>query len=175
LLVLKIDSHKSNRLGVILFTSPAPESVEFLNKFQRLQRLFKLILKSVIGDHKKVVDNFIILLVLKFDSHKSDRLEVVLFTNSVTESVQILYRFQRLNCLLKLMLQSVHGRYKKVLDAFLIFLVLKFHNHRPDSVSVMNFTNWLLCSVHHQNRFRKLNCLIWLSKVFWCLLFLVKY
>jgi hypothetical protein len=136
LLVLKIDSHKSNRLGVILFTSPAPESVEFLNKFQRLQRLFKLILKSVIGDHKKVVDNFIILLVLKFDSHKSDRLEVVLFTNSVTESVQIL-------------LQSVHGRYKKVVDAFLIFLVLKFHNHRPDSVRVMNFTNWLLCSVRH--------------------------
>jgi hypothetical protein len=149
LLVLKIDSHKSNRLGVILFTSPAPESVEFLNKFQRLQRLFKLILKSVIGDHKKVVDNFIILLVLKFDSHKSDRLEVVLFTNSVTESVQILYRFQRLNCLLKLMLQSVHGRYKKVVDAFLILLVLKFHNHRPDSVRVMNFTNWLLCSVRH--------------------------
>jgi hypothetical protein len=26
--------------------------------------------------------------VLKFDSHKSDRLEVMLFTNSVTESVQ---------------------------------------------------------------------------------------
>jgi hypothetical protein len=44
--------------------------------------------------YRKVVDNFIILLVLKFESHKSDRLEVVLFTNSVTESVQILYRFQ---------------------------------------------------------------------------------
>jgi hypothetical protein len=28
------------------------------------------------------------------------------------------------------MLQSVHGRYNKVVDAFLIFLVLKFHNHR---------------------------------------------
>ena len=79
-------------------------------------------LKSVIGGHKKVVDNFIILLVLKFDSHKSDRLEVVLFTNLVTESVQILYIFQRLNCLLKLILQSVHGRYKKVVDAFLSFL-----------------------------------------------------
>jgi hypothetical protein len=50
-------------------------------------------LKSV-GGHKKVVYNFIILLVLKSDSHKSDRLEVVLFTNSVTESVQFLYRFQ---------------------------------------------------------------------------------
>jgi hypothetical protein len=65
----------------------------------------------------------------------------VLFINSVTESVQILYRFQRLNYLLKLVLHSVHGRYKKVVYAFLILLVLKFHNHRPDSVRVMNFTN----------------------------------
>jgi hypothetical protein len=88
------------------------------------------------------------LLVLRYDSHKSDHLEVVLFTNLVTESVQILYRFQRLNYLLKLILQSVHGHYKKVVDAFIILLVLKFHNHMPDSLRVMNFTNWLLCSVH---------------------------
>jgi hypothetical protein len=80
--------------------------------------------------------------VLKFDSHKSNRLEVMPFTNSVTESVQILYRFQKLHCLLKLMSQYVHGRYKEVVDAFLILLVLKFHNHRPDSLRVMNFTNW---------------------------------
>jgi hypothetical protein len=86
--------------------------------------------------------------VLKSDSHKFDRLEVMLFTNSVTESVQFLYRFQKLHCLLKLMLQSVHGRYKKVVDDFLILLLLKFNNHRPDSLRVMNFTNWLLCSVH---------------------------
>jgi hypothetical protein len=59
----------------------------------------------------KVVYNFIVLLVLKFDSHKSDRLGVMLFTNSVTESVHFLYRFQKLHCLLDLMLQSVHGRY----------------------------------------------------------------
>jgi hypothetical protein len=111
---------------------------------------------SVEMAYRKVVDNFIVLLLLKFDSHKSDRLGVMLFTNSVTESVQILNRFQKLHCLLKLMLQSVHGRYKKVVDAFLILLVLKFHNHRPDSLRVMNFTNWLLCSVHCQNRFRKL-------------------
>jgi hypothetical protein len=51
--------------------------------------------------YRRVVYNLIILLVLKFDGHKSDRLEVVLFANSVTESVQFLYRFQRLNCLLK--------------------------------------------------------------------------
>jgi hypothetical protein len=120
-------------------------------------------LKSVIDDHKKVVDNIIILLVLKFDSHKSDRLEAMLFINSVTESAQILYIFQKLYCLPNLMLQSVHGHYKKVVDAFLILVVLKFHNHRPDSLRVMNFTNWLLCSVHYQNRFRKLNCLIWLN------------
>jgi hypothetical protein len=113
--------------------------------------------------YRKVVDNFIILLLLKFDSHRSDSLGVMLFTNSVTESVQILYRFQKLHCLLKLMLQSVHGSYKKVVDVFAILLVLKFHNHRPDSLGVMNFANRLLCSVHHQNRFWKLRCLIQLS------------
>jgi hypothetical protein len=78
---------------------------------------------SVDRCYRKVVDNFIILLVLKIDRHKSDRLVVMLFTNSVTESVRILYRFQKLHCLLNLMLQSVHGRYKKVVDAFLILLV----------------------------------------------------
>jgi hypothetical protein len=110
--------------------------------------------------YRKVIGNFIILLVLKFDSHRSNSLGVMRFTNSVTESVQILYRFQKLHCLFNLLLQSVNGRYKKVIDAFLILLVLKFHNHRPDSLRVMNFTNCLLCSVHRQNRFRKLCCLI---------------
>jgi hypothetical protein len=43
--VLKIGSHKPDRLGAVLFTSPAPESVEFLNRFQKLQWLLKLILK----------------------------------------------------------------------------------------------------------------------------------
>jgi hypothetical protein len=95
-----------------------------------------------------VVDNFIILLVLKFGRLKSDRLGVMLFTNSVPESVQILYRFQKLHCLLKLMLESVLVDYNKVVDAFLILLVLKFHNHMSDSLGVMNLTNWLLCSVH---------------------------
>jgi hypothetical protein len=61
---------------------------------------------SVENPYRKVVDNFIILLVLKFDSHKSHRLKVMLFTNSVNESVQFPYRFQKLNCLLKLMIQS---------------------------------------------------------------------
>jgi hypothetical protein len=37
--------------------------------------------------YRKVVDNMIILLVLKFDRHKSDRLGVMIFINSVTESV----------------------------------------------------------------------------------------
>jgi hypothetical protein len=97
-------------------------------------------LKSVIGGHKKVVDNFITLLLLKSDSHKPDLLEVMLLVSSVTESVQFRYKFQKLHCLLKLMLQSVHGHYKKVVYAFLILLVLKFHNHRLDSLGVMNFT-----------------------------------
>jgi hypothetical protein len=79
---------------------------------------------SVEKSYRRVVDNLIILLVLKFDRHKSDRLGVILFTNSVTKSVQILYRFQRLNCLLKLILQSVHGHYNKVVDACLMLLVV---------------------------------------------------
>jgi hypothetical protein len=83
-------------------------------------------LKSVIGGHKKVVDNFIKLLVLEFDSHKSDRLEVMLFTNLVTESVQFMYRFQRSHCLLKFSLESVLVNYKKVVDNILILLVLNF-------------------------------------------------
>jgi hypothetical protein len=112
----------------VLFTSPAPESVEFLNRFQKLQWLIKLMLKSVIGVHKKVVDNYIILLVLKFDSHRSDSLGVIIFTNSVTEYVQILYRFQKLHCLPNIMLESVLVDYKKVVDNFRILLVLKFHN-----------------------------------------------
>jgi hypothetical protein len=78
--------------------------------------------------YRKVVDNFIILLVLKFDSHRSDSLGVMLFTNSVTESVQFLYRFQKLHCLPNVMLESVLVDYKKVVDAFLILLVLTFHN-----------------------------------------------
>jgi hypothetical protein len=98
--------------------------------------------------YRKVVDNLIFLLVLKFEGHKSDRLGVMIFTNSVTESVQILYRFQKLHCLPNVILESVLVDYKKVVDAFLILLVLKFHNHRPDSLGVMNFTDWLLCSVH---------------------------
>jgi hypothetical protein len=83
-------------------------------------------LKSVIGGHKKVVDNFIKLLVLEFDSHKSDRLEVMLFTNLVTESVQFMYRFERSHCLLKFSLESVLVNYKKVVDNILILLVLNF-------------------------------------------------
>jgi hypothetical protein len=54
------------------------------------------------------------------------------------------------------MLESVLVNYNKVVEAFLILLVLKFHNYRPDGLRVMNFTDWLLCSVHRQNRFRKL-------------------
>jgi hypothetical protein len=79
----------------------------------------------------------------KMHELRIDCLEAMIFTNSVTESIQILYRFQKLHCLPNVMLQSVYGRYKKVVDAFLILLVLKFHNHRPDRLGVMNFTNWL--------------------------------
>jgi hypothetical protein len=113
-------------------------------------------LKLVIGGHKKVVDNFITLHVLNSDSHKPDRLEVMLFTSSVTESIQFLYRFQRSHCLLKFSLESVLVNYKKVVYNFLILLVLNFHDNKTDSLRVMSFIRGLLYSVHCQNRFRKL-------------------
>jgi hypothetical protein len=45
LLVQKFDNHKPDRLGVVFFASPASESVEFLDGFQKLQWLLKLMLK----------------------------------------------------------------------------------------------------------------------------------
>jgi hypothetical protein len=45
--------------------------------------------------YRRVVDNFIILLMLKFDSHKSGNLGVILFTNSVTESVQFFVQISK--------------------------------------------------------------------------------
>jgi hypothetical protein len=50
----------------------------------------------------KLVDNFFILLVLKFHDHRSCSLENMIFLNPVPESVQILYRFRKLDCLPKL-------------------------------------------------------------------------
>jgi hypothetical protein len=41
--------------------------------------------------------------------------------------------------LLKLSLESVLVNYKKVVDNWLIFLVLNFHDKKPDSLIVMNF------------------------------------
>jgi hypothetical protein len=83
----------------------------------------------------------------------------MLFTSSVTKSVQFLYRFQRLHCFLKFSLGSVLVNYNKVIDNFLILLVLKFHDHKPDSLRIIYFTKWLLCSVHCWDRFQKLYCL----------------
>jgi hypothetical protein len=65
----------------------------------------KLIMFSVEKPHKRVVDNLIILLVLKFDTHKPDCLGVVLFTSPAPESVEFLNRFQKLQWLLKLILK----------------------------------------------------------------------
>jgi hypothetical protein len=118
---------------------------------------------SIEKSYRKVVDNFINLLVLKFDSHKSDRLDVMLFISSVIESVQFRYRFQRSHCLLKFSLESVLVNYKKVVDNFLIILVLKFYDNKPDSWRVINFIRWLLNPIHCQNRFRRLYCLNWLN------------
>ena len=44
------------------------------------------IIFSVEKSYRRIVDNLIILLVLKFDSHKPNRLGVVLFTSPAPES-----------------------------------------------------------------------------------------
>jgi hypothetical protein len=67
-------------------------------------------------------------------------LEVILLTSPRLESIQIGYIFQRLQCFLKLSLESVLFEHKKVVDNFLVLLGLKFHDHTPDSLGVMNFT-----------------------------------
>jgi hypothetical protein len=72
--------------------------------------------------YRKVVDNFLILLVLKFDGHRSDSLGVILLTGLVSEYVQVLSRFKRLYCLTKLNIESVLSNYKEVVVIFLIFL-----------------------------------------------------
>jgi hypothetical protein len=71
--------------------------------------------------------------------HKSDRLEIMLFKSSVTEYVQFLYRFQRLHYLLMFGFKSVLVNYKKLVDNFLIFHVLNFHDHKLYSLRFMNF------------------------------------
>jgi hypothetical protein len=50
----------------------------------------------------KVIDNFFILLVLKFHGHRFSSLGIMIFPSPVSESVQILYRFRKLDCLAKL-------------------------------------------------------------------------
>ena len=42
------------------------------------------------------------------------------------------------------MMFSVNVVNTKVVDNFLIFLFLKFHDFRPDGLRVIDFTSWLL-------------------------------
>jgi hypothetical protein len=55
------------------------------------------------------------------------------------ESIQFRYRFPRSHCLLKFSLESVLVNYKKVVDNFLIILLLNFNDNKPDNLRVMNF------------------------------------
>jgi hypothetical protein len=73
--------------------------------FCRAVCLINQIMFSVEKSYRRVVDNMVILLVQKFDSHKPDRLGVVFFTSPTPESVEFLNRFQKLQWLLKLMLK----------------------------------------------------------------------
>jgi hypothetical protein len=83
---------------------------------------------SVEKSYRRVVNNLIILLVQKIDSHKPDHLEVVLFTSPAPEHYYL-------------------GGYKKVVDNFIILLVLKFERHKSDRLGVMLFTNSVTESV----------------------------
>ena len=47
----------------------------------------------------------------------------------------------------------------KVVANFIVLLVFKLHDHRPDSLGVMNLTNDLSCLVHALCRFEELHCL----------------
>ena len=51
----------------------------------------------------------------------------------------------------------------KVVYNFIILLVLKFHDHGPDSLGVMNLTNDLSCLVYVLCRFEGFHCLTYLS------------
>ena len=48
----------------------------------------------------------------------------------------------------------------KVVANFIVLLVFKLHDHRPDSLGVMNLTTDLSCLVHALCRFEELHCLI---------------
>jgi hypothetical protein len=89
----------------------------------------------------KFVANLDFWIVLKFHELRINGLEVMLFTSSVSKSVQFLYKFRRLQFLFELILESVLDYHNKVVDNFLILLALKFHYHRTNSLRVMNFTN----------------------------------
>jgi hypothetical protein len=71
--------------------------------------------------YTKVVDNIFILLVLKFHGHESNNLKVMLLTSSISEYVDILFRFRILHFLTKLNLESLLSNYIRVVECFLTF------------------------------------------------------
>jgi hypothetical protein len=71
--------------------------------------------------YTKVVDNFLILLVLKCHGYRFNSLGVMLLTSSIPQFVHNLFRFSRLHCLTKLNLESTLSNYKEVVVHFLRF------------------------------------------------------
>jgi hypothetical protein len=71
--------------------------------------------------YRKVVDNLFILLVSKFYGHMSSSLGVMIFPSPVSESVQILYRFQKLDYLAKLNCESALSNYRRIVVLYLSF------------------------------------------------------
>ena len=52
----------------------------------------------------------------------------------------------------------------KVVDNFIILLLFKFHDHRPDSLGVMKLTNALSCSASSLNRSQWMVCLTFVHR-----------
>jgi hypothetical protein len=89
-------SLSSLRLGGILLLEKTAEGYELRSRGPASQGFDALDMFSVEKSCRRVVDNIIILLVLKIDSHKSDCLGVVFFTSPASESVEFQNRFQKL-------------------------------------------------------------------------------
>ena len=61
------------------------------------------------------------------------------------------------------MMFSVNVVNIKVVDNFLLLLVLKFHDFRPTSLGVIDFTSLLSAFAYALFRSERLCCLTWLS------------
>ena len=104
----------------------------------------------------KVVDNFLILLVLKFNDFAPNGLGFIDFRSLLSGFAGLLNRSEWFYCLAYLNMESCIGDNRRV-----VLLFIKFHDFRPTGLGVIDFTNllstfacalnrseWLLCLTH---------------------------